>query len=357
MSNNKYIFTLLGVNIEKVEQKYGIGIQHIIQHTTPSPIVDKDKEALHGIHNTKDSKEPLVSSTNTILTTEDITSVPENTTRVDELDIPKKFPEFISFLDDAKRLKKCMVSMIDFRSGLRLTPPTGKKAHQKATTILSPPIYKCYWCKNTLPDGIYPLGCPLRYIPSRAIKSYHSEISKERYTITENITEARREALQENSNIRAEKRGYYETDGIFCSFNCCMAFIDDPDNKPNPLYKNSRALLYKIYYDYTKKNNIKNNIENNIGGAKEDNKEDNKDNIIEDVVNNIMGDNKDDNKEDAKELEIMPAPHWRTLKEFGGSLTIDKFREAFNSITYVDHGNISFVGIGRLYEDKLIFSP
>ena len=40
---------------------------------------------------------------------------------------------------------------------------------------------------------------------------------------------------------------YYETDGCFCSFNCCLAFIND--NVHNAMYSSSKHLLMKMYYD------------------------------------------------------------------------------------------------------------
>ena len=40
---------------------------------------------------------------------------------------------------------------------------------------------------------------------------------------------------------------YYETDGIFCSFNCCQSYIND--NKHIRLYDNSHMLLLKMYND------------------------------------------------------------------------------------------------------------
>jgi hypothetical protein len=80
------------------------------------------------------------------------------------------------------------------------------------------------------------------------------------------------------------------------------------ENTQNPLYKNSESLLLKIYCDI---------FETNIS-------------------------------------EIIPAPHWRLLQDFGGYLSIDEFRNNFNKIEYLEHGFISFVSLGRLFEDKLI---
>jgi len=266
----RYIFSLYGVNIERVNQKYGI---------TPQANVSLNDD-----------------------------EIPANTTKIDDLDIVRKTPEIVSFLDESKRPRKCVVSMLNFRSGKEVVNCNGKTR------------YKCFWDRNPLPDNVRPIGCPIRYVASRAVKCYQSEISKEKYVISEPITERRRKEICETGNKGAknkliiEPKAYYETDGIFCSFNCCMAFIEDPENKHNPLYANSRTLLIGMYNEL------------------------NADNGSTDPV-----------------LEIIPAPHWRMLDEHGGPLTIQKFRETFNKILYISHGSIACVSLGKLYEDNLKF--
>ncbi len=259
MSKKRYVFCLYGVNIERVDQKYGI-----------SPGVNQVDEEI----------------------------IPTNTTKIDDLDIVKKTPEIVSFLDESKRLRKCFVSMINFQTGKEISNHNNKIR------------YKCFWDRNTLPDNIQPIGCPIKYVASRAVKSYQSEISKEKYTISEAITEKRQKELVNKKDKRflMEKKAYYETDGIFCSFNCCMAYINDVENKHNPMYNNSETLLIKMYNELNSEN-------------------------VE---------------------EIIPAPHWRMLCEFGGTLTIEQYRETFNKIAYIDHGIIC-VSIGRLFEDNLKF--
>ena len=57
--------------------------------------------------------------------------------------------------------------------------------------------------------------------------------------------------------------------------------------------------------------------------------------------------------------EILPAPHWRKLKEYGGDMTIEDFRNSFNKATYIEQGKINNVfikPISVLYEEKLLFS-
>lgn len=253
--SNRYLFSLFGVNIDKVDQKYGIGCSNIL--------IDED-------------------------------TIPDNTTKIDDLDIAKRSPEIVSFLDESKRIRKCTVSMIDFSSG---------------KNIRNQSCYKCYWDRNLIPEEVRPLGCPIKYVASKAIKSYHSEISKDKYVISEPITEKRKEELEnrKDNRITIEPKGYYETDGVFCSFNCMFAFIEE--NKHNPLYRFSESLAFKMYKD-------------------------------------LHNDEVDD---------IIPAPHWRELKEHGGVMSLEKFRSSFNKIEHIDHGPVTCVSLGRLYEERLKF--
>ncbi len=259
---NRYVFYLTGVNIEKVDHKYGIG-----------------------------SLKPL----------QDDGSVPENTTRIDDLDIIKKTPEVVSFLDESKKLRKCTVSMIDFR--------TDKEIEDGVA-------YKCFWDKNYIPENVQPIGCPIKYIANRVVKSYSSEISKEQYTITEPVTEKRSKQIisRNDKRLSINRMNYYETDGVFCSFNCCIAYINDPENKRSPMYRHSEALLLQMYNTFVDKN---------------------------EPIHTTQ--------------EIMPAPHWRMLIEFGGTLSLEEFRDSFNKILYTDHGVISCRSMGRLYEDQIKF--
>jgi hypothetical protein len=256
--NSRYTFSLVGVNIEKIDHKYGI-------------IPTKSQ-------------------------TVEINTHPENTTKIDDLETVKKQPEIVSFLDESKRVRKCNVSMIDFKSNKSIS---GKNK------------YKCFWDKNIIPENVEPIGCPIKYIPSRVTKNYHSEITKENYTISEPVTHLRSKEVQEKKDKRLtlDSKGFYETDGVFCSFNCCMSYIESPENINNPLYQHSEYLLLKIYNE-----------------------------LNEDEIE-----------------EIIPAPHWRNLIDFGGHLTIEQFRDSFNKVQYIDHGLISYVSIGRLFEDKLKF--
>lgn len=267
--SNKYVFTLRGVNTEKVDQKYNISLISNITH---------------------------------------IESQPLNTTKLTELtdNTIYKPAQTVSFLDESKKIYQCNVSMIDFK--------TGRDIENNK--------YKCYWCRHSF--NSIPIGCPINYLSNKITKNYHSEVSKDKYRISENASKFKVElfnkkkfiftALKEkNQNVELniqDKYGYI-CDGVFCSFNCCKAFIKD--NKHNRLYEQSELLLIKLYNDIT----------------------------------------------GLKNININAAPSWRLLEEYGGNLNINQFRENFNKITYEHHGIIKndniFKPIGFLYEEKINF--
>lgn len=252
--SNKYVFTLKNVDTEKVDLKYGISlISNIASEEIP----------------------------------------PSNTTNISELSTERSTPEIISFLDESKKVHQCNVSMIDFSTNIE-------------TSLLR---YNCYWDRH--PFQTKPIGCPVRYISSQAVKSYHSEISKDVYTIKENVSSSRR-SLVNDERISIKLGEYYETDGIFCSFHCCCAFIRA--NKHVRDYDQSEMLLLKMY-------------------------------------NDMMG----------TRMEVIdPAPHWRLLREYGGNKTIVEFRGTFNKVEYEFHGTIRqdlplYRPIGHLFEEKIKF--
>ena len=250
----KYDFVLKNIDIIKINNTYGIEI----------PSHD----------NTEDEKS-------------------SNTTKLTELNTLRGTPEVISFLDESKRLHSCHISMIDFASRMDIN-------------LLR---YHCFWCRH--PFDTQPIGCPIKYVSSQAEKKYHSHISRDTYTIKENVTTKRRKNLNESEQISLHIGEYYETDGVFCSFNCCQSWIND--NKNNRLYDHSTVLLMKMY-------------------------------------NTLMH---------TKIIVIYPAPHWRVLEQYGGHLNIIKFREGFNKVEYDCHGNTkkipNFLPIGTLFEEKIKF--
>jgi hypothetical protein len=216
---------------------------------------------------------------------------PVNSTKLSDLGNEKSTPDLISFLDEAKRAHVCHVSMIN---------------HTNQTEVGSTPEkYECYWCRYSFTT--HGIGCPIRYVPSQAVKTYYSEISRGIRTIKENVSLKRKDIIKD-PNITIEKADYYETDGIFCSFNCCQAWIND--NKHDSMYDQSHRLLSRMYCD-------------------------------------MFG---------VKSVTIKPAPHWRLRKESGGHHTQASFREGFGKLEYQYCGTFfTYRPIGHMYEEILHF--
>lgn len=260
MGSKKYVFTLRGVHTEKVDQRFGISIVSNIHAEENRP--------------------------------------PQNTTKISDLSATRNTPEIISFIDEAKKSHKCTISMIDFRTKKDFTCDSN---------------YNCFWDRNPIPSNVMAIGCPIKYVPNQAVKTYYSEISKDKYTIKENITAKKRQMIEEDGEdvLKILNKNYYLTDGIFCSFNCCMAYIED--NKHDSRYNMSDMLLLKMYHDIYPK----------------------------------------------RVASIDEAPHWRKLKPYGGDLTIEQLRDSFNKIEYREHGHVTsipnFRSLGVLFEEKLKF--
>ena len=244
----KYTFSLPGIDIDQLNQLYNITIVSNITYNTQST---------------------------------------DSTTKLSEINNENQTEDFFSFYDDSKHNHRCIIYMIDYSTKEKLNR------------------YNCYWDKNTFTTS--PIGCPIKYIYNQVVKSYFSEISRDIYTIKENITKERELHIKNDKRFTVNTNDYYETDGCFCSFNCCMSFIND--NKHNILYNKSKNLLIKMY------NNIFNT---NIS-------------VIE------------------------PAPHWRLLIEYGGVLSINIFRNNINKIDYEDHGIIRQKSIGNIFEERINF--
>jgi hypothetical protein len=206
----------------------------------------------------------------------------KNTTSIDDI-FKSSSNQTISFLDEAHSLHL-----------YNITTSLKKNNNSK---------YHCYWDHH--PFDSYPVFCPINYNSTKLEKNYFSYISKNSYKIRENIVNEDSNELK-NDSLTIIQTPEYITDGIFCSFNCAQAFIDE--NKTNPLYNLSSVLLLKLY--------------NQIYPSKQ--------------INMIIG-----------------APHWRLLDVYGGPKTITEFRNAFNTIEYKYGGHIFHNSISHLYEEKL----
>ena len=106
----------------------------------------------------------------------------------------------------------------------------------------------CWWCRHPFPKEWHPLGLPVKYIN----KEFHCE-------------------------------------GIFCSFNCIMAYLHTNDTLK---YRECGQLVTLLYRA---------------------------------VFGKICWTER-----------LFPAPSWKNLREYGGKLTIDEFRKTFNKLQIVE---------------------
>ncbi len=169
----------------------------------------------------------------------------------------------------------------------------------------------CFWCRHDFTN--IPIGCPIRYVPTAIVKTCQSEITKEIYHLKQSIPNNAIEKLDISDAMRIVNGDYYETDGSFCSFNCCMAYISD--NSTNPLYSQSKMLLMKLYITIFNPSEL---------------------------------------------TKINLAPSWRLLQAYGGFMSIDEFRSASNDFIYIDHDyqviNIpKLLSAGYIFEEVYIF--
>ncbi len=217
----------------------------------------------------------------------------QQTTNINDISGAVKH-EFLNFLNDPRKQYKLLLTMIDCVNS--------KNILECSVCIDS----ACFWCRNKF-EG-YPIGCPIRYIPSQLNKTLTSVITGESYTIKENVPMVNIADTQVLSQTQI-----FETDGIFCSFSCCLAFIND--NYHNSMYKMSKTLLMNMYY---------------IANGQS--------------VNNVIVD------------PLRPAPSWRLLKEYGGLLTIEEFRSSFNKTDYSEIHTVKNIPKSRavsfMYEER-----
>ena len=195
----------------------------------------------------------------------------KTSTKINEV-IENNIEYSVIFLDENKKENKCVITMINNNNNIL----------PEKTSI------KCFWCKHNFDSK--PIGCPIKYVNSIIEKSYISQITKDKYYMRENIIQSKLEQLENktdtNFDITVYPQNYYLTDGVFCSFNCTLAFIKD--NNHDSFYKESYSLLHSLYFDLV----------------------------------------------DKKMAKILPSPHWRLLKDFGGHLSIEEFRKKLNVVDY-----------------------
>lgn len=200
----------------------------------------------------------------------------------------------VSFLDEHKKEIKCVATMVEWLSRKML--PSVTEMH-------------CFWCRHQFTTS--PIGCPISYVNPLIEKSYISQITKDKYFMRENVTRARLEELEESApssmEIRTFPNHYFLTDGVFCSFNCVLAFVQS--KYYDSFYSQSYNLLHNMY---------------------------------EQIVGKKMTMHK-----------IIPAPDWRLLKVYGGTLSIEEFRRSFNHIEYKELFHVTEMrALSRVYMEK-----
>jgi hypothetical protein len=192
---------------------------------------------------------------------------------------------------------------------------------------------RCHWDHHTFDNtqSNY-VVCPLNYTPKQVAIKGQNEINTHigdvnstttinSFIIKENIPRCKdinnledksaskliSSAIKYNSNIKnliEVTSGYYETDGVFCSPECCLAFINNEKSKAGgSKYIDSERLLHSM-----------------LGLTQ----------------------------------RILPANHYRLLESYGGKLTIEQFRNNNKSVKYEYHGTT--VLISHLFEKKLNIS-
>ena len=186
-------------------------------------------------------------------------------------------------LDDAKQVNCCSLSM---------------------TQAQRNKISSCYWCKQ--PFDNTGIGCPIEYSQYGVIKEYYSEITKDTYTI--NGSTSSEDLVSDMKDVDIVSKPTYVMDGMFCSFNCCLAFIKD--NRHNSLYKNSEQILYTLYRE----------LFPNSG-----------------------------------DTPINPAPHWRLLTTFGGNMDINEFRQSFDTIGFESTNQYITKALQWIYKNNIKF--
>lgn len=168
-------------------------------------------------------------------------NIPQQTTKISEL---QHFKHTITLVDELKNSHNIKVSMIHGQS------------------------YNCFWDRHPFTGP--PVYCPIERTHKPLVKKYTSYINGKEYKIQDSVQDTK---YQE-----------YSVDGIFCSTECCLAYIDE--NIHNPMYQNSEYYLKEIFSFSEQKR----------------------------------------------------APHWRLLVPYGGNQSIEEFRKSFVNTIYIPDG-------------------
>lgn len=131
----------------------------------------------------------------------------------------------------------------------------------------------CWWCRNKFSNQ--PIGIPIMYYPDT--NAFELGASSNGVLIQKYF---------EKENIILNENDFFDVEGIFCSFPCCKAYIKE--HQFNSKYKYSQSNLTLLY-------------------AK----------LYEEL-----------------DLDIPCAPSWKILEDYGGTLTIEQFRDSVDKKYY-----------------------
>lgn len=144
---------------------------------------------------------------------------------------------------------------------------TKKIIHYISSSINFRSGYRCWWC--TLLINNEPIGCPINLSYPEKVKTY-------------------------------------STDGVFCSFNCIKAYINDKE-RVDALYKASHVLLGHMICD------------------------------IKGIITPVIVD---------------PAPDKKMLAEYGGYMTEQQYKDSFDRIVHTEKGIIKMFPITTIYHEE-----
>lgn len=128
--------------------------------------------------------------------------------------------------------------------------------------------YRCWWCTLSIEDE--PLGCPINVLDGQ------------------------------------DQKKTYSTEGVFCSFNCVKAYINDKE-RLDVMYKNSHILLGHMVCD--------------MNGS-------------------------------ISPVSVEPSPDKRLLAEYGGYMTEGQYRHCFGRMLYTEKGVIKMYPVTSIFQEE-----
>lgn len=104
-----------------------------------------------------------------------------------------------------------------------------------------------------------------------------------------------------------EKTGQFSSEGLFCSFNCITSYIHECGNSFR--YRESGHLLYLLYRKLFQTN--------------------------------------------MATIDILPAPSWKLLKEYGGHLEVEDYRKSLQHVEYKQMNQTWFINALELFTEVM----